>query len=319
MSHGELRVDKKCQNCGCEVEERYCSHCGQENIETRQKFHYLFTHFIEDFVHYDGSFWQTVKKLYFKPGFVTKKYLSGKRISTVNPVKLYIFISFVTFFLMAVFPVMPDSKPFIDGGIEDGLPDKELVISFDNRLNHDQINNRKYSEEEIQKELNKELPILRPLVRKGYELANSGLSKDNIRHKFSDKMFSLLPKTLFVYMPIFAFVVWLFYNKKRWWYFDHGIYTLHYFSVLLLGILTVTLLSRISDWINIGIIDFVIEVFNYLLLIYLIINFYIGSYNLYNESKIVTFIKGSFILFINSIILGVIMIGILIYTFLHIE
>lgn len=220
---------------------------------------------------------------------------------------------------MAVFPIMPDTNPFIDGSIENDSSNKEVVFSFDNKLNHDQINNRKYSEEEIQKELNKELPILRPLVRKGYELANSGLSRENISHKFSDKMFSLLPKALFVYMPIFAFVVWLFYNKKRWWYFDHGIYTLHYFSVLLLGILIVTLLSRTSDWINIGIIDFAIKVFNFLLLIYLVINFYIGSYHLFNESKIITFIKGSFILFINSIILGVIMLGILIYSFLHIE
>jgi hypothetical protein len=29
-------------------------------------------------------------------------------------------------------------------------------------------------------------------------------------------------------MPIFF--LWLFHNKKRWYYFDHGIFTLHYFS-----------------------------------------------------------------------------------------
>ena len=73
MSHGKLREDHNCQNCGHYVEEHYCTHCGQENVETRQPFHFLFTHFIEDFVHYDGSFWQTIKKLFLKPGVLTKE------------------------------------------------------------------------------------------------------------------------------------------------------------------------------------------------------------------------------------------------------
>src|SRR5690606_11462970 len=73
--------------------------CGQENIETRQSFHYLFTHFIEDLVHYDGSFWKTLKNLLFKPGILTREYLKGKRKEYVAPVKLYLFISFFVFFV----------------------------------------------------------------------------------------------------------------------------------------------------------------------------------------------------------------------------
>lgn len=56
MSHGKLREDKDCLNCGHHVEEKFCPNCGQENIETRQPFYYLFTHFFEDFTHYDGQF-----------------------------------------------------------------------------------------------------------------------------------------------------------------------------------------------------------------------------------------------------------------------
>lgn len=64
MSHGKLREDTFCQNCGMHVEHHYCSHYGQENTENRQPFHYLFTHFIEYFVHYDGSFWTTIRQLF---------------------------------------------------------------------------------------------------------------------------------------------------------------------------------------------------------------------------------------------------------------
>ena len=104
MSHGKIRNEKNCLNCNENVEKRFCPKCGQENIETRQPFHYLFTHFVEDFTHYDGQFWGTMKNLLFKPGKLTTIYLSGKRQQYVPPVKLYIFVSFITFFLFALFP-----------------------------------------------------------------------------------------------------------------------------------------------------------------------------------------------------------------------
>lgn len=104
MSHGKIRADKTCLNCGSRVDGRFCPNCGQENIETRQPFHYLFTHFFDDFTHYDGQFWKIIKYLIFKPGKLTNEYLSGKRQSYVAPVKLYIFINFVAFLLPTFLP-----------------------------------------------------------------------------------------------------------------------------------------------------------------------------------------------------------------------
>jgi hypothetical protein len=49
-------------------------------------------------------------------------------------------------------------------------------------------------------------------------------------------------------MPLFAFFLWLFHSKKRWYYFDHGIFTLHYFSFLLLIILLLFLIDLLLDW-----------------------------------------------------------------------
>lgn len=103
MAHDDLRKDKTCQNCFHVVENKFCPNCGQKNTETRQSFAHLFTHFVEDFTHYDNAFWTTIKNLLFKPGLLTKEYLSGKRQRFVPPVKLYIFVSFVTFFYSAYF------------------------------------------------------------------------------------------------------------------------------------------------------------------------------------------------------------------------
>ncbi|HQZ25832.1 MAG TPA: DUF3667 domain-containing protein, partial [Flavobacterium sp.] len=102
MSKNPLRKDKTCLNCRHVVENRFCPNCGQENIDTRKTFYHLFVHFFEDLTHYENAFWKTIKNLLLKPSTLTKEYLSGKRLSYLAPVRLYIFISLITFFLISI-------------------------------------------------------------------------------------------------------------------------------------------------------------------------------------------------------------------------
>ena len=104
MSKSEIRKDKTCLNCRYVVEQKFCPNCGQENTDTRKTFYHLFVHFFEDLTHYENAFWKTIKNLLFKPSTLTKEYLSGKRLSYLAPVRLYIFISFITFLLITMFP-----------------------------------------------------------------------------------------------------------------------------------------------------------------------------------------------------------------------
>jgi hypothetical protein len=106
-SHSELRKENSCLNCGFTVDLRYCGNCGQENIEPRRKFGELIFHFFEDLTHYEGKFWKTMRILVLRPGQLSVEYLQGKRMSHVPPVRLYIFISFLAFFIPYL---LPDSK-----------------------------------------------------------------------------------------------------------------------------------------------------------------------------------------------------------------
>ena len=100
MQHAHLRKDKICLNCGATVQERFCSHCGQENTEPRESFRHLIGHFFADVTHYDAQVFTTVKDLIVKPGYLTGQYNAGKRVSYLNPIRMYIFISAV-FFIVA--------------------------------------------------------------------------------------------------------------------------------------------------------------------------------------------------------------------------
>lgn len=350
MSHGKIREDKTCLNCGHVVEERFCPHCGQENVEPKQPFHYLFTHFIEDFTHYDGQFWKTIKYLLFRPGKLTKEYLAGKRQLYVAPVKLYIFISFITFFLPSLFSgseeeMNNDSKKTHASQEIEKEKKKEQIAQFTDSLTQGlkeaqlkakkpktskdlkltQVNGNDIETDVIDETADGKIGVLgaktmkqfdsishknnnkavysyfRPFAKKIFYLQEKGLSQDEIFDRFTNTFLHTLPKALFIYLPVFAFFLWLFHNKKRWWYFDHGIFTLHYFSFLLLGTLIFILLSEVMALLpDFGMFTLLSIFIYFVATIYMCIYFFIAHHSVYETRKRTSIFKGSILFLINS-------------------
>lgn len=104
MSHLTERKEKNCLNCNTIVQGRYCQVCGQENIVPQETFRHLVLHFIYDITHFDGKFFDTLKYLVFKPGYLSKEYVAGRRAKYLNPIRMYVFTSaifFLIFFAMS--------------------------------------------------------------------------------------------------------------------------------------------------------------------------------------------------------------------------
>jgi hypothetical protein len=99
VSHQPERKEKDCLNCGTIIAGRFCQNCGQENLKPKQKFGGLLKHFIYDVFHFDGKFFDTLRYLVFRPGFIPKQYIAGKRQSYLDPVRMYLFTSAVFFLL----------------------------------------------------------------------------------------------------------------------------------------------------------------------------------------------------------------------------
>ena len=107
MSHYKERKEKNCLNCNAEVQGKYCHICGQENIEPKETFWALVTHFVYDVMHFDGKFFSTLKYLLAKPGFLSHEYLRGRRASYLHPVKMYVFTSAIFFIIFFTFIANP--------------------------------------------------------------------------------------------------------------------------------------------------------------------------------------------------------------------
>ncbi len=111
MSHSKERTKKICLNCNAHVYGKYCHICGQENIEPKETFWGLVTHFVYDVIHFDGKFFNTLKYLLFKPGFLSQEYLRGKRASYLHPIRMYVFTSAIFFIIFFTFIYKPGSLP----------------------------------------------------------------------------------------------------------------------------------------------------------------------------------------------------------------
>lgn len=354
MAHkSTYRKDKTCLNCGHVVAHKFCPNCGQENVDTRKTFYHLFVHFFEDLTHYENAFWKTIRNLFLKPASLSTEYLSGKRLSYLAPIRLYIFISFVTFFTVFVIDKndlieVKRDKNYIDKSKSDSLLVSNIGKIADSKLDGKVKNEKliKILKEEKQKKKESEASITINGIKSKQQLDSLQLhGKEDeklgtIGYWLVKKSFAVrqnntdvallekgiasakqnIPKVLILYMPFFAFFLWLFHGKKRWYYFDHGIYTLHYFSFLLLMVLILSILAAIkNEFLQYKIVASFFSILNLSGLLWTLYYFYSAHYRFYGESRSVSFIKSSVLLFINFFFVSIFLVLFFVYTFINIK
>jgi len=66
--------------------------------------------YFDDFLSFDSRLLNTIVSLIFKPGYVTKNYVEGKRMRYVNPFKLYLHITILFFLVVGIFSTIDNFK-----------------------------------------------------------------------------------------------------------------------------------------------------------------------------------------------------------------
>lgn len=322
MSHSPIRKDKTCLNCRHVVEQKFCPNCGQENTDSRKTFHHLFIHFFEDLTHYENAFWRTIKNLLFKPSSLTKEYLSGKRLSYLAPVRLYIFISFITFLLITLFP----------SNVNEKIVKSEKALNEEISKN-DATVNKKTDKRYFHFKTMKEIDSIQKYGKENEKLNASSYwfsekaihvtekyTKKEIYEKFIESFVHNLPKILFIIMPFFAFFLWLFHSKKKWYYFDHGIFTLHYFSFLLLIFLIMFISDRFFGLFGENSpLSYVSGIITFVGTIWMLYYFYPAHHRFYGESRIVSFVKSILLFIINSLFIIFLLCLYILFTFINLH
>ncbi|WP_298715685.1 DUF3667 domain-containing protein [Chitinophaga sp.] len=265
MKTQHLRQDENCLNCGHPVPDRFCGHCGQENVETEESFGHLVTHFFQDITHYDSKFLTTLKFLFFYPGLLTREYIAGKRMSYVNPIRLYVFTSFVFFLIMGIsapqhdpydrrqqsyFPRVMDSlateSHLLRDSLQRGLIAPEDTLASRNRADifhimgggntHANAAQRYDSVQQSLPPSQREPWWERKITMRTLEMQDKYGS--NAGYALQDKLLHHYPKLMFLLLPFFALLLQWFFRKKRWLYVKHAIFSIHMHTfIFMIGIL----------------------------------------------------------------------------------
>ena len=91
-----------CQNCEEPYEEgfKFCPNCGQKTND-ELTIGVLFYNTISNYFSFDARFLKSFIPLMFKPGYLAKEFIKGKRLLYLHPAQMYLFVSVVFFFIFS--------------------------------------------------------------------------------------------------------------------------------------------------------------------------------------------------------------------------
>jgi len=94
---------KTCKNCGANVNDLYCSHCGQKTAAEKISFHYIWHEVVHFFTHFEKGFLFTSWGMIVRPGKVVTDFVKGKRKIYQPPVSF--FLIWITMYLLLLYIV----------------------------------------------------------------------------------------------------------------------------------------------------------------------------------------------------------------------
>lgn len=301
---GRIRQEDYCLNCKTTLRGKYCHYCGQEKIDIHQdSFFHTLPHFVGDFIHFDAQIFKTAIPLLFKPGFLVNEYLDGRRVRYFHPIRMYIFLSFLFFFLTFSFTKFSAKNSIVNDrehvkfSIKDkGQSEKSNLslselsdsmrvlkdsITFMDVFNYGDV--RQY--DSVQRTLPgyKKDGWLKYQVKKRVLVVKEEIVSER-RGEFLEKVYHHFvhnfPKILFILLPVFALLLKLLYRKH--YYMDHLIFSIQFYNFFFLFGCIIFLL-RFIPFINKAVDD----AYLILPLLYL----YVALLNVYKQRKAKTLLK----------------------------
>lgn len=286
------RKTNTCPNCGFRLKKEFefCPQCGQENNDQQVSFGYLASDFFANYFSLDSGFARTWKPLFSRPGFLTREYMEGKRARYANPVRLYLVISLIHFFILSIYSDLEPGNASIikvsnstPSGMdstesspvmifpEDEEPDTLKAeedqswpfSSQDWKLIKSMGSNNKYTVDDISDSLQLDnRPFMqRYLGRQAIKIVKSDVES------IQEYLMKNIPVLMFLLLPMYALVLKLFF--RRLLYINHIIQSIYIHSFMFLVLSVYWLLALTFG----GLPEFAGFIVFFILLVYLVFAF----------------------------------------------
>ena len=198
----DLEAGARCANCGATLTGPYCAVCGQEARTLHQPLRAVIADWAGDAFAFDSRLGRTLRQLLRRPGGLTLDVWNGRRARYVPPLRLYLFVSFLFFVVVAWFDV-PISQVSVNG--REVNDDRALVAGA-------------ASPEEVA-----------AIAELGWwgRLLTAALSDPEA---FERRLLDHLPVALFLLVPALASLLQLLLRSARRFWLEHFVFALHVHS-----------------------------------------------------------------------------------------
>lgn len=222
MNHDE----NVCKNCDTAFHGKFCPECGQSIYEFERPFKFLIIDLTGNIFAFDTRFWKTFIAILFKPGTLTRDYVKGHRVRYMPPFRFYIFISFIFFLLLNFYSSRMTKK---------GTDNENNMTIFGTYEDHDSLNTSDSVEtdDELQ---------FKPTEKDDETAVKTFLNEHP--EIFFKQLLTNLSWGMFLLMPLYGFLLWLFYRKARNYYVTHFIMAINQHAFMFV-VLSVVLLSAL--------------------------------------------------------------------------
>jgi hypothetical protein len=232
-------IGTPCANCATPLQGPWCHACGQSGEDFHRSIVRLMGEAVEGLLHMDGRLWRTLPDLMVRPARLTRAYLDGHRAPQIPPLRLFLVV------LLMIFLV---------GGL---TSQRKAVIIGDRAGAGTQIS---------AKPLAQLTPVERADIAESlshgstkFDLGKSNQPaatwlKDRVTRTLADpERFYLIleqwaERFAILMLPVSALLLSvLFVFQRRFYLFDHTIFSLHSLSAMGVVIIAAMLLSTVLD------------------------------------------------------------------------
>ena len=270
-----------CENCGAPMAGPFCAQCGQAAVDYRRSFRHVIVDILDSFLNWDSKFFATIGWLIARPWHLTNQFLAGRRVRYVHPLRLYLLVSILFFFVVNYWAksIHADpSKLSADdrADIAAELNDPDIPPAVKARI-RGALEAKGRTQPEAQTSPSPQTAVtpqpsvigspapsvtspspsgdFRPLVQ--FDKPPSDKFEKWLEQRAKEKMgehgskmalfiatlFSNLPYMMLCCIPLFALVLKVLYVRKRVFYIDHLVYALHIHSFAYLAIMLIVLIT----------------------------------------------------------------------------
>ncbi len=304
-----------CPNCN-EIyaqKSHYCPNCGQHSQSSVITFKEAFSDLLSSLVSFDSKVFTTIPRLLFFPGRLTKEYLEGKRASQLSPFRLYLFLSVILILLLSlvmneeedsIFQVNTEQSQKVTDSLNnaiqlefndpaDSTSETVLNTEFENNiLSLIAVSNQLLKEGFTLNEVFDSILVDRSFITRI-------IVKQTLKYQQEEGkgMFHVFLKTssyaMFFFLPLFALILKLLYFRRKRFYIEHFIFTLHFFSFIFFVLMFFVLLNLLP-----------VDIPRWIMLFLILIYLFISMLRVYQQSWRKTLLKAFTLIMATTIFIG---------------